>query len=78
MVFPLKEISYEEFIKKLDATEKYYLSDEPGFPEGARETGLRICKNLRREVEELGPEHCVFYLDTTYGLPMYKPKEPKE
>lgn len=78
MTFPLKEIGYEEFIKKLEALEKRYLSDEPGFPEGARETGLRICKKLRREVEELGPENCEFWLDTQYGLPMYKPKEPGE
>jgi len=35
----LEEISYEDYIKKLDQIEKRYLSDEEGFPEGAREKG---------------------------------------
>ncbi|MBW1982061.1 MAG: hypothetical protein JRJ12_12655 [Deltaproteobacteria bacterium] len=78
MTFPLKEISYKEFLNKIEASERRYLSDEPGFPEGARETGLRICKKLRREVEELGPENCLFYLDTTYDIPLYKPKKLEE
>ncbi len=72
----IKQISYEEYMKKLDAIEQRYLSDEPGFPEGAREKGLEICKKFRREVENLGPVNCEFYLDTLYGLPMHKPKEP--
>ena len=51
------------------------MSDEEGFPEGAREKGLEICRKFRREVEELGPENCLYYIDTLYGLPMHKPKE---
>jgi len=52
----LEEISYEDYLKKLDQIEKRYLSDEEGFPEGAREKGLEICRKFRREVEVLGPE----------------------
>jgi hypothetical protein len=70
----IEEISYEEYLKKLDAIEKRYLSDEEGFPEGAREKGLEICAKFRREVEALGPENCTYFLDTLYGLPMHKPK----
>lgn len=71
----LAEISYEDYTKKLDQIEKRYLSDEEGFPEGAREKGLEICKKFRREVAELGPGNCLYYLDTLYDLPMHKPKE---
>ena len=74
----IEEITYEEFVKKIDEIEKRYLSDEEGFPEGAKEKGLEICKKFRREVEELGPENCEYYIDTIYGLPMHKPKERKE
>lgn len=74
----LEEISFEDYLKKLDAIEKRYLSDEEGFPEGAREKGLEICRKFRREVEELGPENCLYYLDTLYGLPMHKPKTGEE
>ena len=70
----LEEISYEEYMKKLDEIEKRYLSDEEGFPEGAREKGLEICMKFRREVEALGPENCLYFIDTVYGLPMHKPK----
>lgn len=78
MEFPIKEVTYEQFLKKIEETEKRYLSDELGFPEGAKETGLRICRKLRREVEELGPENCIFYIDMQYGMPLYKPKEIDE
>ena len=71
----IEEITYEEFLETLDKLEKRYLSDEEGFPEGAKEKGLEICKKLRREVEESGPETYIFYIDTIYGLPLYKPKE---
>jgi hypothetical protein len=74
----IEEISYEEYMKKLDAIEKRYLSDEEGFPEGAREKGLAICAKFRREVEELGPENCQYFVDTLYGLPMHKPKKREE
>ena len=74
----LEEISYEDYMKKLDQIEKRYLSDEKGFPEGAREKGLEICRKFRREVEELGPENCLYYIDTLYDLPMHKPKEHAE
>jgi len=74
----IEEITYEEFMKKLDEIEKRYSSDEAGFPEGAREKGLQICAKFRREVAELGPENCEYYLDTVYGLPMHKPKESEE
>jgi hypothetical protein len=70
----IEEITYEEYMKKLDQIEKRYLSDEAGFPEGAREKGLEICRKFRREVEELGPENCQYFIDTLYGLPMHKPK----
>ena len=69
----IEQITYEEFMDKLDQIEKRYLSDEKGFPEGAKEKGLEICKNFRREVEELGPENFEYYIDTIYGLPMHKP-----
>ncbi len=72
------EISYEEYIERLDQIEARYLSDEEGFPEGAREKGLEICRKFRLEVKELGPENCLYYLDTLYGLPMHKPKEREE
>jgi hypothetical protein len=74
----LEEISYEEYMKKLDQIEKRYLSDEQGFPEGAREKGLEICRKFRLEVAELGPENCLFYVDTLYGLPMHKPRDGEE
>jgi hypothetical protein len=74
----IEQISYEEYMKKIDEIEKRYLSDEEGFPPGAREKGLEICKKFRLEVEELGPENCLYYLDTLYGLPMHKPKEREE
>ena len=74
----IEEITYEEFMNKIDEIEKRYLSDEEGFPEGAKEKGLVICKKFRREVEEQGPENFEYYIDTIYGLPMHKPKERKE
>jgi hypothetical protein len=74
----IEEITYEEYMLKLDQIEKRYLSDEQGFPEGAREKGLEICRKFRREVEELGPENCLYYIDTLYGLPMHKPKKSEE
>ena len=74
----IEEITYEEFMKTLDKIEQRYLSDEEGFPEGAKEKGLEICKKFRREVEESGPENFEYYLDTIYGLPLHKPKERKE
>jgi hypothetical protein len=70
----LEEVTYEEYMKTLDQIEKRYLSDEEGFPEGAREKGLEICRKFRLEVAELGPENCEYYIDTLYGLPMHKPK----
>ena len=74
----IEEITYEEFMKKLDELEKRYLSDEEGFPEGAKEKGLEICKKFRREVEESGPENFEYYIDTIYGLPMHKPIKQEE
>ncbi len=74
----LEEISYAEYMKKLDEIEKRYLSDEQGFPEGAREKGLEICRKFRKEVADLGPENCEYYIDTVYGLPMHKPRKRKE
>ena len=74
----IEEITYEEFLKTLDKCEERYLSDEEGFPEGAKEKGLEICKKFRREVEEKGPENFIYYIDTIYGLPLYKPKELEE
>jgi len=68
------EITYEEYMKKLEEAEKRYRSDEPGFPEGAREKGLEIVQQFRREVAEIGPENLLFYVDTLYDLPLYKPK----
>lgn len=70
----LEEITYEEYMQKLDQLENRYLSDEEDFPEGAKEKGLEICKKFRREVAELGPENCEYFVDTVYGLPMHKPK----
>ncbi len=74
----IEEISYEEYMKNLDEIEKRYLSDEEGFPEGAREKGLEICKKFRLEVQALGPGNCLYYIDTVYGLPMHKPKQREE
>jgi hypothetical protein len=74
----IEEISYEEYMRKIDQIEKRYLSDEEGFPPGAREKGLEICRKFRREVEESGPENFLYYIDTIYGLPMHKPKVPEE
>ena len=74
----IEEISYEEYMKKIDQIEKRYLSDEEGFPPGAREKGLEICRKFRREVEESGPENFLYYIDTIYGLPMHKPKVREE
>lgn len=70
----LEPISYGEYLKALDKIEQRYRSDEEGFPEGAREKGLEICRKFRREVAEMGPGNCDYYLDTIYGLPMHKPK----
>ena len=44
----LEEITYEEFLAKLDELEKRYRSDEKGFPPGAKEKGLEICAKFRR------------------------------
>ena len=74
----IERISYEEYMKKIDEIEKRYLSDEEGFPEGAKEKGLEICRKFRREVQELGPENCEYYIDTLYGLPMHKPKKGED
>ena len=74
----IEEITYEEFLKTLEKLEQRYLSEEEGFPEGAKEKGLEICKKFRREVEEKGPENFIYYIDTIYGLPLYKPKELEE
>ena len=74
----IEEITYEEFMNKIDEIEQRYLSDEEGFPEGAKEKGLEICKKFRREVEEQGPDNFEYYIDTIYGLPLHKPKERKE
>jgi hypothetical protein len=68
------EITYEQYIEKLDEAEKRYLSDEPGFPEGAREKGLEVIKQFRREVGEIGPENLIFYVETLYDMPLYKPR----
>ena len=70
----IEQITYEEFMAKLDQLEKRYLSDEEGFPEGAKEKGLEICAKFRREVEEGGPENFEYIIDTVYGLPMHRPK----
>jgi broad specificity phosphatase PhoE len=74
----IEQITYEEFMAKIDQLEKRYLSDEEGFPEGAKEKGLEICNRFRREVEELGPENCEYYIDTIYGLPMHNPIKQEE
>jgi hypothetical protein len=68
------EITYEQYMKKLDEAEKRYLSDEPGFPEGAREKGLEVIDQFRREVAEIGPENLIFYVETLYDMPLYKPR----
>ena len=68
------EITYEEYMKKLDVAERRYRSDEPGFPEGAREKGLEIIQQFRREVAGIGAEKLLFYVDTLYDLALYKPK----
>ena len=70
----LEEITYEEFLAKLDELEKRYRSDEKGFPPGAKEKGLEICAKFRREVEEGGSENFEYIIDTVYGLPMHWPK----
>jgi len=70
----LVEITYEAYMKKLDEAEKRYRSDEPGFPEGAREKGLEIVRQFRSEIAEIGPERLLFYLDTLYDMPLYKPR----
>ena len=74
----IEEISYEEYMRKIKQIEERYLSDEEGFPPGAREKGLEICRKFRREVEESGPENFLYYIDTLYGLPMHKPKVREE
>ena len=74
----IEEITYEEFMETLEKLEKRYLSDEKGFPEGAKEKGLEICEKFRRAVKEAGPESYIYYIDTLYGLPLYKPKELEE
>ncbi len=71
----LEEITYEEFLQKLDKLENRYRSDEKGFPPGAKEKGLEICAKFRREVEEGGPENFEYIIDTVYGLPMHRPKK---
>jgi hypothetical protein len=68
------EITYEQYMKKLDEAERRYLSDEPGFPEGARERGLEVIKQFRHEVAEIGPENLIFYVETLYDMPLYKPR----
>lgn len=70
----IEQITYEEYMTRIEQIEKRYRSDEPGFPPGAREKGLEICKRFKLEVEELGSENCLYYVDTLYGLPMHKPK----
>jgi len=70
----LVEITYEAYMKKLDEAERRYRSDEPGFPDGAREKGLEIIDQFRREVAEIGPENLLFYVETLYDMPLYKPK----
>lgn len=72
----IEQITYEEFMKKLDELEKRYRSDEKGFPPGAKEKGLEICAKFRREVEEGGPENFEYIIDTVYGLPMHRSKKP--
>jgi hypothetical protein len=74
----IEEISYEEYMKKIDELEKRYLSEEEKFPPGAQEKGLEVCKKFRREVAALGPENCEYFIDTIYGLPMHKPIKPEE
>ncbi len=74
----IEEITYEEYMKKIDQLEQRYLSDEKGFPPGAKEKGLEICAKFRSEVAEIGPENCEYYIDTLYGLPMHKPIKPEE
>ena len=74
----IEEITYEEYMKKIDELEKRYLSDEKGFPEGAKEKGLEICAKFRREVAKGGPENFEYIIDTLYGLPMHKPIKPEE
>ena len=74
----IEEITYEEYMKKIDELEKRYLSDEKGFPPGAKEKGLEICAKFRREVAEKGPENFEYVIDTLYGLPMHKPIKPEE
>lgn len=68
------EITYEQYMRKLDEAERRYLSDEPGFPEGAKEKGLEIIEQFRREVAEIGPENLIFYVETLYDMPLYKPR----
>ena len=68
------EITHEEYMKKLDDAEKRYRSDERGFPEGAREKGLEIIQQFRREVAEIGPENLLFYVETLYDMLLYKPR----
>ena len=53
----IEQITYEEYMKKIDGLEKRYLSDEKGFPPGAKEKGLEICAKFRREVAEGGHEN---------------------
>jgi hypothetical protein len=74
----IEEITYEEFMNKLDQIEKRYLSDEEGFPQGAKDKGLEISEKFRCEVAEEGPENFEYCLDTLYDLLMHKPKEGKE
>ncbi len=74
----IEEINFEEYMQKIDELEKRYLSDKEKFPPGAREKGLEICVKFRREVAEIGPENCEYYVDTIYGLPMHKPIKPEE
>ena len=69
----IEQMTYEEYMKKIDELEKRYLSDEKGFPPGAKEKGLEICAKFRREVAEGGPENFEYWIDTLYGLPMHKP-----
>ena len=69
----VNQITYEEYMQKIDELEKRYRSDEKGFPPGAKEKGLEICAKFRREVAEGGFENFEYWIDTIYGLPMHKP-----
>ncbi len=46
----IEQMTYEEYMQKIDELEKRYRSDEKGFPPGAKEKGLENCAKFRREV----------------------------